>query len=208
MNHHPSRYLLGSFAVGGLPYGPALTVSAHLDGCARCRAQVEEIEDAEGQLLESMPQSQLSPMALADAMARIDAEREAPARPVRPRLDGSLPPSLRRVRFRPRRFLRADTWVAHVDAPREDSWRTYLVHAPAGATFPKHGHPGGELVAVLHGAFQDGVRYEAGDFAEDLEPFEHDLRVGDDQPCICLISTKGRLTWRGASRLIGLALDV
>jgi putative transcriptional regulator len=206
LNHHPSKALVDAYAVGALPFGPALAVRTHLETCASCTEPVTTLEESEARLIENLPDAPLSPGALNAALARLNDPEEAP--PATSSRFGDLPACLSETPFRARRWLTPGVWVAHVDAPRTDGWRTFLVHAAAGSAFPKHGHSGGEFVAVIRGAFDDGELYEAGDFAESHDPSEHELRITDDGPCLSLVCTQGRLVWRGMDRIIGLALDI
>ncbi|WP_411287188.1 ChrR family anti-sigma-E factor [Phenylobacterium sp.] len=209
MKHHPSKVLLARHAAGALPFGPSATILCHLQACAPCAATVQGFEQSEGQLLESLPNAPIPPGALDRILARLD-EPAAPTAAAKPPWlrDLPLPDDVADAGFASQRWLRPGVWVAHLDGPRTDGWRTYLLHAGAGTRFPEHGHVGAEMVVVLQGAINDGQSYVAGDFAENSESVRHALKVSPDEACVCLVSTHGRLAWRGGNRVIGLVLDI
>ena len=195
-------------AAGALPFGPSATILCHMHTCAACAAAVQGFEQSEGQLLEALADAPIPPGALARTLARLD-EVSAP-QPEAPSWlrDLMLPDDVADAGFAARRWLRTGVWAAHLDGPRTDGWRTYLLHAAAGSHLPEHGHSGSEMVAVVQGAFDDGQPYAAGDFAENSESLRHTLKVLPDEACVCLVSTHGRLAWRGVDRVIGLVLDI
>ncbi|MFI4965740.1 MAG: ChrR family anti-sigma-E factor [Caulobacterales bacterium] len=210
MSSHPDPSVLAGFATGDLPLPPAVTVSAHLESCAQCRARVAAFEEAEGGLLEAMPPAPLAPGALDRAMARLDlgpAADEPPAPDVR-WAQMAIPRAAARAGFGRRRWLAPGLWAAQVKAAPTGRWRTFLLRAPARTRIPTHGHSGGEMIAVLQGAFHDGRTYSAGDFAQNAAGTEHDLTVSSEGPCVCLIAVQGAVRWRGWARVITPLLGI
>jgi len=210
---HPSVSYLAGYAAGELSAVPRIAISAHLETCAACRTRVLGYEEAEGRLLESLPPVALGHGALDRVVARLRSEAGAPPQthpaPTHPTKDArrELPRAVTEAGVGRRRWLTPGLWLAPVGA-RTETWRTFLVHAPAGMTIPTHGHGADEVIALLEGAFHDGVHYAAGDFADNLAGSEHRLRVARDAPCLCLISMRGRPQWRGWARLIAPVLDL
>lgn len=206
LHHHPTEVVLAGYASGALADGPSLTVSAHLDHCAACRARVRLFEQVGGALLADEPQAALADDALALALARI--ERPEPAPRVRaavspPPAGLTLPSALARRGVGARRWVGPGIWVAPVASNHADGWRTYLLRVPAGVEVPHHGHNGPEFTTVLHGAFRDeSGLYRPGDFAESGEGLEHHPAVDGDAPCLCLISGQGGVRATGILRLI------
>lgn len=209
---HPSPSLLADYGAGVLARGLFLTVDAHLEGCAACRTQVARVEEAEGLRLNDMPSTQMAPDALDRIFARIDAstpwtEPRAPEQ-MAALDDVPLPRAVAAFGLRPRRWLSPGFWVAHVDMPPEDDWRTFILRAPAKSRVPAHSHPSEEYISVLTGAFHDGEPFCAGDFGENFAGSSHTLRVGSHAPCACLIAIRGNIDWHGWAKIIGPALGI
>jgi putative transcriptional regulator len=173
---------------------------------------VQAVEEAEGrQLLGACEPIDLRPDALEVTLSRLKSEPTAEPVATTPPTqlgDAVLPGAVARIGLRGRRYLSLGLWSARVDLPVHDDWRTFMLRVPVGTTVPSHGHSGEELVAVLAGSFNDGNTYTAGDFVECGAGRTHDLKVVGDQPCVCLISIRGRLLWKGWSQIVGLALEL
>jgi putative transcriptional regulator len=205
---HPSTTVLAQYAAGALPLAPALVVNAHLGQCATCRGRVGDLEEAEGRLLASLPNAALADDAFEQVLARLPT-RPQPLRLTRRAIgDVPLPVAVARAGLSPRRYLTPEFWVAPVRASRADGWRAYVLRAPAGWKIPRHLHRGPEFISVLMGAFQDGRRHAAGDFAENLTNHEHELQVTAEGPCACLIAARGGARWRGLAGAITPLLGV
>jgi putative transcriptional regulator len=184
-------------------------VSAHLETCASCRAQVARFEEAEGRLIDALPPATLPADALERVLARLDSSDAGPTNDLTDTVgDVKLPFAAARAGVGPRRWLAPGFWAAPIQAAVHDDWRSFVLRAPARTVIPTHGHDGGELIAVLSGSFQDGQRYRAGDFAESIAHSEHALRVSADGPCACLIAVQGRIKWHGWSRMIRPLLGI
>lgn len=196
--------------MGGLPESPSLAVSIHLEACPACRAAVREIEEAEGRLLALEPGAPLAPRALDDIMVRLDELEAAPLTndPIFGDQAIKLPRSLAHVRFTSPAYLGPDVWVAHLDAPRREGWRTYLFCGPANTALPPHGHHGEELIVVLEGEFSDHRQFRAGDFAENPVGFSHDMRVSPHGRLLALVAAAGPIAWRGEDRRLGDLFDI
>lgn len=212
LHHHPSAAVLGDFAAGALADGPSLVVSAHLDRCPRCRAEVGLYEGVGGALMADLPPAPMDDDALALALARIERPAPAPRAsiPVRPGPEGlELPRAVARRGFGPRRFVAPGVWVAPIPSRHADGWRTYLLRAPAAAVVPHHDHHGLEFTVLLRGAYvDDTIRYAEGDFTESGPGHEHHPQTEPDGPCICLISGQGGIKASGWVRLLKPLLGV
>lgn len=159
----------------------------------------------------SLPVAPLSPGALQRVLARIAAEAPALAStPEKATLPGDirLPPTLAKVGLSAPLHLTPDAWVAHLDAPRDGGWRTYLFCAPAETALPRHGHLGDEMIVVLEGGFNDGREFAKGDFAENRTGFIHEMQVSANGRLVALISSGGAIDWLPADRGIGTLLDI
>lgn len=212
LKHHPSTAVLTDYAAGALADGPGLVVSAHLEHCPRCRAEVRLYEGVGGVLLADLPPAPMDDDALALALARIERPGPAPRDPI---LAGpgpealNLPRAVARRGVGPRRFVAPGVWVAPIPSRHADGWRTYLLRAPAGVAMPDHDHNGPEFTVLLRGAYVDEtVRYAEGDFTESGPGQAHHPQAEPDGPCICLISGQGGIKASGWVRLLKPLLGV
>lgn len=208
---HPSAALIADYATGRICYAPAVTVAAHLQTCSACHRQVRQFEEAEGRVLEAIEPATLTPGSLERILDRLrsDPESISPTLEAAQRLaDVELPDAVKRAGLGARRWLAPGLWTAPVRARRTDDWRTFLLRVPAGTSIPSHRHRGGELIAVLSGSFSDGETFTAGDFGENTAGSNHEVRVGPDAHCVCLISIQGRAQWRGWARVITPVLGI
>jgi putative transcriptional regulator len=202
---HPSATLLARYACGDTPLAVGLTLSAHLESCSACRSHVHAVEEAQGRSLEALDPAPLNPDALETALLRLESLDPAPpdAKAVVDHLgDVRLPAAVARLGRLSRRFVAPGLWAAPIRVARTGDWRAFILRAPPGAIIPRHGHRGGELVAVLAGAFHDGETYRAGDYLEGAPAADHSLRVTPDGPCVCLVAVQGRIQWRGWARVL------
>jgi putative transcriptional regulator len=202
---HPSPSLLADFATGRLSRAPGVAVSAHLEWCAVCSTQVQALEDIEGDSLAAVDPVALAENALADVMMKLGQQPSGVVGLKRSKnrlADVQIPQAAQQAGLGPRRWLAAGLWVAPVLTAPIDSWRTFLLRAPAGTKIPAHSHRGDELIAVLTGAICDGQTYAAGDFAEISRAVDHHLMVTSDGPCACLIAVEGGISWRGWAKII------
>ena len=209
--HHPTFATISSYALGALPLGPGLAVNLHLETCLKCRSVVQEIEEEEGRRMLSLPGAALVPGALQRVLAHIAVAAPTPVSPhIHAPLPGDvrMPPALETFGLSPPIHLTPDTWIAHLNAPRDGGWRTYLFCAPADTTLPRHGHMGDEMIVVLEGGFDDGRPFASGDFAENRTGFVHEMRVSPMGRLVALISSAGAIEWRTADRDIGALLDI
>lgn len=188
--HHPSVDTLAAYAAGALEPGFGLVVGAHLENCARCRAQVGAFEAVSGQALTDLPVAALAPDALARTLARLDAPALTAPRNTRPFLE--------RLPLRPKKWIAPGVWVAAVDTPRAPENRVYVLHVGPGRPTARHGHSGQEFCTVLTGAYRDETGlFVAGDFEAADNAFDHQPVVQGDEPCVCLFATEGRLEPQG-----------
>ncbi len=124
-------------------------------------------------------------------------------------LDGiRLPEMLAEIGFAPPIHLSADVWVAHLDAPRMDGWRTYVFSAPPKTALPTHSHRQDELIAILHGGFYDGKLFETGDFAVNGPGSSHQMTASPDHRFVALVASGSPLEWQPDDAPIGHLLDI
>ncbi|MGA2126911.1 MAG: ChrR family anti-sigma-E factor [Xanthobacteraceae bacterium] len=210
IRHHPSDELLTAFAAGTLDRGQHIGVATHLAGCPRCRGWQRTMEQVGGTVLASLPPSTMS----GDALARVEARLDAPARAARM----TAPPAPSAVDDVPRlpAFVRRYpwgrwTWVAprvhlrRMLLPDDDGARVFLLRSGAGTNLLQHTHTGMEMTCVLVGGFShDGGHYGPGDFDLGDPTVDHQPLVDPGEDCVCLVAMEGQLRLNG---LIGRVMQ-
>lgn len=202
IKHHLNDALLMAYAAGTLPEAFSLVVATHVSMCDECRARLEAFDAVGGVMLDRCERVEMAPDALAAAMARIASGAGAPVASVPPRrVTGDVPAPLQdyiggdldAVRWRP-----VGMGVRQMILPTSPEARVRLLHIPAGAAVPDHGHKGLELTLVLKGAFVDeGMRFARGDIEIATEDTHHTPIADIGEDCICLAATDAPLRFKG-----------
>ena len=205
---HPTEELLMAYAAGTLDPGEHIAVATHLLPCCQCRAFVDAMEGAGGALLGDLPPAAMAEGALSRIEALFDAPAPEPARPAPPNarlsaVDG-LPDFVRRLPAADWRWVAPGLHIQRLTPPAQSATRVFLLKAKPGMRLLPHGHDGVELTCVLSGSFShDGERFAPGDFDCGDAETEHDIAIGTEGECICLVAMRGELQLRGfAGRLI------
>lgn len=200
ITHHPTDETLMRHAAGTLAAAPAIVVAAHLAHCPACRARTARFEAVGGALLEEIEPVPLAPAALADVLARIDAEEGAaqpdPARAERPVEIGGvrLPDSLRGCDIGRWRWIGPGMRMSRIGVPHDSDANLILLKVAPGKGLPDHGHVGTEFTYVVSGSFSDSLgRFGPGDIAELDAEVEHQPVVDPGEECICLAALEGRM---------------
>lgn len=78
--------------------------------------------------------------------------------------------------------------------PRLAGAEVHLVHFAPGMRFPRHRHPGDEVLLVLEGSYVDssGRTVGPGDMHAMRAGSEHDFRVSREEPCVAASVQRGR----------------
>ena len=203
--HHLDDATLMRYASGDLDEAFLVVVATHLAMCDQCRKAVRDAEELGGEMLFACEPADMNPAALNSLLNRIDTEgrRDEPvlARPQPVRSD--LPAPLAR---KVGQSLDAVSWrrVApgvkrHViETDDATSSSLYMLWIAPGVAVPEHSHGGSEMTLILSGAYRDDLgRFGPGDVADLDEHVEHQPRVEDGEPCICLIATETRARFSG-----------
>lgn len=203
IKHHLTDALLMAYAAGELPEAFNLVVATHVSLCDECRARLASFEAVGGAVLEDCEDAAMSPDALAATMARIRKGGDTPIRAdaaTQRRLSALFPAPLRdyvggdidAVKWRP-----VGGGVRQAILPTSKDASVRLLHIPAGAAVPDHGHRGLELTQVLKGAFRDEHdRFGAGDIEVATEDDVHTPVAEPGEDCICLAATDAPLKFR------------
>lgn len=201
--HHATDETLMRHAAGTLAAGPAIVVAAHLASCPSCRARIGTYEALGGALLENIEPTALSPTALSDVLAVLDAEDGAttlvppPLAPLE--IEGiRLPEALRGCNIGRWRWIGPGMKMSRVGVPQDPDANLILLKVGPGRALPDHGHVGTEFTYIVSGSFSDRFgTFRAGDLAEMDEDVEHQPIVDRDCECICLAAMEGRMRFKG-----------
>ncbi len=204
ISHHPMQETLLRYAAGTLAAGPAIVVAAHLADCPHCRDRVRQFEALGGAVLEETRPTTLSPDALANALARIDAEEagepapsESTEKPLE--IDGvRLPDSLRGCAIGRWRWIGPGMRMSRIGVPYDPDANLILLKVGPGRALPDHGHAGAEYTYIVSGSYTDRLgQFRPGDIADVDEEVEHQPVVDAGGECICLAAMEGRMRFNG-----------
>jgi putative transcriptional regulator len=201
IKHHLDDRLLMAYSAGQLPEAFNLVVATHLSLCDECRARAGSFDAIGGAMLEDCEAAPMSSVSLEATLARIarDAKESIPAPrpPARRQARRVLPDPLHAYvggDLEAVRWRRIGGGVRQAILPTSAAARVRLLHIPAGAAVPDHGHRGTELTLVLQGAFRDEVdRFARGDIEIAGEELEHTPVAEPGEDCICLAATDAPL---------------
>ena len=197
IKHHLTDALLMAYAAGNLPEAFNLVIATHVSLCDECRARLGAYEAVGGQLVEECDAVDMGDDAFAKTMALIAAQNGQEIVTPKPRTDGIFPTPLRDYVGGDKEAVK---WRAVGGGVRQMILRTKgnatvrLLHIPAGASVPDHGHRGTELTLVLQGAFRDETdHFGIGDIEVANEDLNHTPVAMDGEDCICLAATDAPL---------------
>lgn len=201
MNHHPEPMLLEQYAAGTLTLSFAMCVSVHLNFCARCRIELQTLQNLGGQLFEELAPVPVDESLLQAVWNKID--NAAGAENVNSRETSAaahaVPKSLRHLIPAGYDALHWTTmlpWVHVANLAGDDDGKHYLaVHRiRAGSKLPRHDHRSQEITLVLNGSFSDeyGI-YGDGDFILRGPSQVHSPLIAQNEDCICLTAQSAPL---------------
>ena len=195
IKHHLTDALLMAYSAGTLPEGFNLVVATHISMCDECRARMHEFDAVGGAVVDDEAPVGLSDGSFAATLALIaqtpkEAVIAAPAKSDLPApLQDYVAGNLADVKWR-----KVGGGVRQAFLKTDKSASVRLLHIPAGAVIPDHGHRGTELTLVLQGAFADeDDRFGAGDIEIATEDMHHQPVAELGQDCICLAATDAPL---------------
>ena len=212
IHHHPDNNMLLEYASGSLNWAHSLVVSAHVQLCPKCAAQLQLLNGIGGSLLAaSQPVANSGPQqadAFEKLMQRIDdvqaGSREEDITPAKqshvapkgkPRahkdpIFSSVPPVVSKLlEGNPAlKWRRLSKGLKEARLKTDQHQHEVAFHRISpGNKVAEHDHRGKEITMVLYGSFSDaeGV-YTPGDFLV-REPGEvHRPTATQDQECLCL----------------------
>ena len=203
-SHHLPPDLLLEYAAGSADEARALFVATHLSWCGACRADLRDLEEAGGALLEQI-EPEGGPDGFEALLDRLDEPAPVAAPPaveVAPLPDGRpIPEPLRSYVARATGGWK--TLIPGVAAELElpvgvDGIPARITRVRAGFGVPRHGHSGNELNLVLCGGYHDaGEGFKPGDVSERGEEDVHEIHIDPGEPCYILAVNAGRMVPRG-----------
>ena len=199
IKHHLTDALLIAYSAGSLPEGFNLVVATHISMCDECRARMHEFDAVGGAVMEAEPPMGLSDGSFAATLAKIANTPKVEA--AAPKAKSDLPAPLQDYvggDLADVKWCKVGGGVRQAILKTDKSASVRLLHIPAGAQMPDHGHRGMELTLVLQGAFKDETdRFGAGDIEVASEDDHHQPVAEEGQDCICLAATDAPLRFNG-----------
>jgi len=185
-----------AYSAGTLPEAFNLVVATHISLCDDCRARMYEFDAVGGSVVDDETPVAVSPDSFAATLELI-AKDDAPKHEARAVQNGLFPAPLQDYvggDLESVKWRKVGGGVRQAILKTDKSASVRLLHIPAGAAVPDHGHRGTELTLVLQGAFVDETdRFGVGDIEVATEDLNHQpiAEMGDD--CICLAATDAPL---------------
>ncbi len=203
IKHHITDQLLMGYSAGTLSEAFNLLVATHISMCDECRAQLASFDSIGGAMLDAEGDrlATLATGSLAAVMERIEnaptvvvpAPAERTDKTVPAPLSDYIGDDLTGVKWR-----HIGMGVRQAILPTSSQATARLLHIPAGAAMPDHGHNGVEMTMVLKGAFQDEDGYFArGDVETADTAINHTPTADIHEDCICLAVTDAPLRFKG-----------
>ena len=201
--HHPSESLLTAFSAGTLDLGQHIAVATHALSCSHCRKWTRTVEQLGGVTLENLPPAAMSSDALSLVLSRLDepvktAKQDIAAFNSALAEVPGLPKFVRRYSAGEWKWIAPRLHLRPIHVPDSGDTRVFLLKAGPGLKLLPHTHTGTEMTCVLTGSFNhDGTRYGAGDFDLGDPDVDHEISIGPEGDCICLVAMQGELRLKG-----------
>ncbi len=202
VNHHPTSDLLTLFSAGSLPMSQALCISAHIEHCTECQANVSRLNSLGASFFETQTPVKTSNHLKSSVLAMLD---EMPVvEQVKPAIDvnSNVPRCLQQ--FVPEgydalKWKRLSPSIRTIELCTDTNGaKVELMRIKPGAKVGAHTHTGNEYTLVLEGSFSDnsGI-YKKGDFVVRDSHHKHQPVVSMDNECICLAVTDAPIEFTG-----------
>ena len=212
ITYHPDQNMLAEYAAGTLDFSTALSVSAHLNYCEKCRETVRTLESIGGTLLEQLETDniEIDEDCFDSILSRID--QEVPSHPeafVKDAIndnsggsDDELPAVVKRLIPQRQNYIKwkrigLSLFTASLD--KLDKKHDISLHRiQAGSSVFEHDHRGQEITLVLKGSFsdEDGM-YQQGDFIVKQPGDNHRPMAAKNEDCVCLVVQEAPVRFTG-----------
>jgi putative transcriptional regulator len=201
--HHPSESLLTAFSAGILDLGQHVAIATHALSCADCRKWTRTVERLGGVTLENLPPAAMPGDALNSVLSRLDepvktAKQRSPASASALAEVPGLPKFVRRYPAGEWKWIAPRLHLRPIHVPDAGDTRVFLLKAGPSLKLLPHAHTGTEMTCVLTGSFNhDGSRFGAGDFDLGDSDVDHEISIGPECECLCLVAMQGELRLKG-----------
>jgi putative transcriptional regulator len=199
ITHHPAAESLMSCSAGSMPEAFAAVMASHMSICSCCQKDLAVMEQVGTILFESLTPSPVTRTAPVIAMRggeadRVELEPFGTVGDVPASLAPVVGPHLDDIAWK---RVSPGVWHYPIELTDEQRGDLRLVKVAAGQCLPEHGHSGSEMTLVLRGSYTDASgRYNVGDVADLSIDTEHRPIADQNEGCICLIATEGRMKFR------------
>jgi putative transcriptional regulator len=201
--HHPFESLLTAFSAGTLELGQHIAVATHLVSCVPCRKWSRTVEQLGGATLENLPPAAMSGDALSMVLSRLEEPRKTAKQDISPPTSAlaevpGLPNFVRRHPAGEWKWIAPRLHLLPIHVPDVGDSRVFLLKAGPGLKLVPHTHTGTEMTCVLKGSFHhDGGRFGTGDFDFGDSGVDHEIAIGSEGDCLCLVAMQGELRLKG-----------
>ena len=204
INHHLDAATLMAFSAGSLGEALSAVVSAHVEMCPQCRAELEDMDMMGALLLEAMPVSAGGGHVKVPAVDNVFHISDRQTRGSE--AGGGIAVLPKGFASRtgidldniPWRRLGPGIWHHQLKLSPGVTGDLRLLKIAAGKRMPEHGHGGTELTLVLDGAYADeSGRYCSGDIQDIDGDHEHRPVADSETGCICIIASEQPARYKG-----------
>ena len=212
ITHHPDQNMLAEYAIGSLSFSSAISVSAHLSYCSKCRDTVRSLEEIGGLMLEQADteNTTIDDGSFEAILKRIDQEGPTTSKAFaqKPINDNSaaseseLPSVVTRLipnKQKSIQWKRIGLSLHTSNLDKLDADQDICLHKiQAGSSVFEHDHHGEEITLVLKGSFsdEDGM-YQAGDFIVKKPGDTHRPMAAKNEDCVCLVVQEAPVKFTG-----------
>lgn len=212
IHHHPDQNMLAEYAAGTLGFSTAVSVSAHLNYCEKCRETVKTLESIGGTLLEQLETDNVTvdDNCFDAVLSRIDQEipsspkafAKAASNDNSATDNNDLPNVVKRLIPQQQNYVEwkrigLSLFTASLD--KLDNKHDISLHRiQAGSSVFEHDHHGEEITLVLKGSFsdEDGM-YQQGDFIVKQPGDTHRPMAAKNEDCVCLVVQEAPVKFTG-----------
>ncbi len=213
ITHHPTTDYLAAFSAGTLSLSQAMCVSAHIEHCSQCRADVKRLNQVGSELLEQLQPAEIPSslkQSVMDAIELAEKTREQPMAQKPDSRGSSKTPEQKQVpkclqslvpdgfsalnwkRLSP--SIHAAKLCSDVNGSKIE-----MIKIQPGGQVASHNHTGEEITLVLTGSFSDNSgNYQPGDIIfRGKDDKHHKPIASQDSECICLTSVESPIQFTG-----------